>query len=279
MGIWPRYATDNLGAHESASHTATARRPINASDIRYAVMLASTFRHESKMRHDRVSGDHFRREPYPSRRDLHGGSSRRGRGRTWTLSHAACRHVRACQLTKGSDGSSLAALGRRRVGRCGAATCGCRPIQKARDRFPRRGLNSCDVGDMPVICPTCQIFCVTLANAFLVKSLNWRRGLCADGWRRGLYAGNCFGSFDSWRRTSLRGHLFPGAGARLSCMPRPGSRCGTPDSPGTRDRGPRRISDERTCHRAHGPQHDRSRHRAQGSTSGTILSSCFNRNK
>jgi hypothetical protein len=110
--IWPRHATDNLGAHESASHTAMARRPINASDIRYAVMLASTFRHESKMRHDRVSGDHFRREPYPSRRDLHGGSSRRGRGRTWTLSHAACRHVRACQLIEGSDGHSLAALRR-----------------------------------------------------------------------------------------------------------------------------------------------------------------------
>jgi len=50
------------------------------------------------MRHDRVSSDHFRREPYPSRRDPQGGSLRRGRGRTWTLSHAACRHVRACQL-------------------------------------------------------------------------------------------------------------------------------------------------------------------------------------
>jgi hypothetical protein len=152
----------------------------------------------------------------------------------------------------------------------------------------RRGLNSCDVGNMPVICPTCQIICVIFANAFLVKSLNWRRGLCAGnrfgssgGWRRGLYAGNCFGSFGSWRRTYLRGRLFPGAGsgAGLSCMPRPGSRCGTPDSPGMRDRGPRRISDERTCHRTHGSQHDGSRHRAQGSTSETILSPCFKRNK
>jgi hypothetical protein len=112
MVIWPRHEADDLGAHESASHTAMATRQVNASDIRYAVMLASTFRHESKMRHDRVSSDHFRREPYPSRRDPHGGSSRRGRGRTWTLSHAACRHVRACQLIKGSDGNSLAALRR-----------------------------------------------------------------------------------------------------------------------------------------------------------------------
>jgi hypothetical protein len=150
----------------------------------------------------------------------------------------------------------------------------------------RRGLNSCDVGDMPVICPTCQIIRVIFANAFLVKSLNWRRGLCAGnrfgssgGRRRRLDAGNCFGSFGSWRRTYLRGRLFPGAGAGLSCIPRPGSRCGTPDSPGMRDRGPRRISDERTCHRAHGSQHDGSRHRAQGSTSGTILSPCFKRNK
>ena len=55
----------------------------------------------------------------------------------------------------------------------------------------RRGLNSCDVEHMPVICPTCQIFCATVANAFLVKSLNWRRG---------LHAGNRFGSFDGWCR-------------------------------------------------------------------------------
>jgi hypothetical protein len=31
-----------------------------------------------------------------------------------------------------------------------------RPIEKARDRFYRRGLHSCDDMDMPVICPTCQ---------------------------------------------------------------------------------------------------------------------------
>jgi hypothetical protein len=68
-------------AHENPSHTAMATSPTNASDIKYAVMLAS---------HDRFSGiarerttpslvtrngdlnyaadrrcDHFRREPYP----------------------------------------------------------------------------------------------------------------------------------------------------------------------------------------------------------------------
>jgi hypothetical protein len=32
------------------------------------------------------------------------------------------------------------------------------PIQKARGWFSRRGLNACDDEDMPVICPTCQIF-------------------------------------------------------------------------------------------------------------------------
>jgi hypothetical protein len=150
----------------------------------------------------------------------------------------------------------------------------------------RRGLNSCDVELMPVICPTCQIFCGGLASAFLFKSLNRRRGLYAGdrfgscgSWRRGLYAGNRFGSFDCWRRTYLGGRLFPGSDAGLSYTPRPRSRCGPPHSPGTRDRGPCRISNERTCHCAHGSQDDRSRYCAQGSTSSTILSPCFERNK
>jgi hypothetical protein len=40
--------------------------------------------------------------------------------------------------------------------------CGRRPIEKARDRFSRRGLcYSCDDGNMPVICPTYQTFPVT----------------------------------------------------------------------------------------------------------------------
>ena len=149
----------------------------------------------------------------------------------------------------------------------------------------RRGLNSCDVEFMPVICPTCQIFYVTLANASLFKSLDRRCGLVAGNrfgsfgnWRRG-YAGNGFGSFDSGRRTNLGGRLFPGSDAGLSCMPGPRSRCGSPHSPGTRDRGPCRISNERACHRAHGSQDDRSRHCPQGSISSTILGSCSGRHK
>jgi hypothetical protein len=152
-------------------------------------------RHELNVRHDRVSSDHFRREPYPSQRDPHGGSSRQGRVRTWAQNHAAYRHVRACRLIEhdpdpkgrvsakwravfpsgqtrsvcpeimlnhiGSDGSSLATL-RRSVGRMWRRDV--RPpsdsksprIKKPATGF-RRGLNSCDVEHMPVICPTCQI--------------------------------------------------------------------------------------------------------------------------
>jgi len=211
---------------------------------------------------------------------------RRGRGRTWTSSHAACRHVRACRLIKGSDGSSLATPGRRRVGRMWRRDVRLPSDSKSPRPVFRRGLNSCDVELMPVICPTCQIFCVTLANASLFKSLDRRCGLVAGdrfgsfgNWRRGLYAGNGFGSFDGGRRTNLGGRLFPGSDAGLSCMPGARSRCGSPHSPGTRDRGPCRISDERACHRAHGSQDDRSRHCPQGSISSTILGSCFGRHK
>ncbi len=128
-------------------------------------------------------------------------------------------------------------------------------------------------------------FCVTLANVFLFKSLDRRCGLVAGNrfgsfgnWRRG-YAGNGFGSFASARRTNLGGRLFPGSDAGLSWMPRPRSRCGSPHSPGTRDRGACRISNERACHRAHGSQDDRARHGPQGSISSTILGSCFGQHK
>jgi hypothetical protein len=33
------------------------------------------------------------------------------------------------------------------------------PDSKSPRPVSRRGLNSCDVADMPVICPTCQVFC------------------------------------------------------------------------------------------------------------------------
>jgi hypothetical protein len=203
----------------------------------------------------------------------------------WTLSHAACRHVRACRLIKGSDGSSLAALRRRRVGRMWRRGARLPSDSKSPQPVSRRGLNSCDVEFMPVICPTCQIFCVTLANAFLFKSLDRRRGLAGGNrfgsfgnWRRG-HAGNGFGSSASRRWTNLGGRLFPGSDAGLSCMPGLRSRCGSPHSPGTRDRRSCRISNERACHRAHGSQDNRSRHCPQGGISSTILGSCFRRHK
>jgi hypothetical protein len=187
---------------------------------------------------------------------------------------------------QGSDGSSLATLRRRRVARMWRRDVRLPSDSKSPRPGSRRGLNSCDVEFMPVICPTCQIFCATLASTFLFKSLDRRRGLRAGncfggfgGWRRGLYAGNRFGGFNSRWRTCLGRRLLSGSKAGLSCMLRSRSRCRPPHSPGTRDRGPCRISNERACHRAHGSQDDRSRHCPQGSISSTILSSCFGRHK
>jgi hypothetical protein len=86
------------------------------------------------------------------------------------------------------------------------------PAKSPRPIF-RRGLqNFCDGEVMPVICPTCQILLewppIFPASAFLVKSLNRRRGSCAgkgfrssDRWRR------------AWRRTCLGGHLILGCEA------------------------------------------------------------------
>ena len=65
----------------------------------------------------------------------------------------------------------------------------------------------------------------------------------------------------------------------LRCASSMRPRGGPPKSPRMRDRWPCRISYHRTCNRTHGPQNHRSRHRAQGSISSTILSSCFGRNK
>jgi len=49
MVIWPRDELNDLGAHENHPHTAIATRPANASDIKYAVILASRY-HSSVMR-------------------------------------------------------------------------------------------------------------------------------------------------------------------------------------------------------------------------------------
>jgi hypothetical protein len=43
MVIWARDELNDLGAHENHPHTAIATRPAHASDIRYAVMLASRY--------------------------------------------------------------------------------------------------------------------------------------------------------------------------------------------------------------------------------------------
>ena len=152
------------------------------------------------MRHDRVSRDHFRREPYPSRRDPQGGSLRRGRGRTWTWGHAACRHVRACRLIKGSDGSSLATLRRRRVGRMWRRDVRLPSDSKSPRPVSRRGLNSCDIELMPVICPTCQIFLRDSRQRFLFKSLDRRCG---------LIAGNRFEKQTGACPDQLRGRALP----------------------------------------------------------------------
>ena len=41
VGFWTRDELDDLGAHESPSHSAMATRPANESEIRYAVMVIS----------------------------------------------------------------------------------------------------------------------------------------------------------------------------------------------------------------------------------------------
>jgi hypothetical protein len=61
----------------------------------------------------------------------------------------------------GSDGDTLTTPGAT-VGRCSVVTRGRRPIRKFKTKSPRpisrRGLNSCDDGYKPVICPTSQVF-------------------------------------------------------------------------------------------------------------------------
>jgi hypothetical protein len=145
--------------------------------------------------------------------------------------------------------------------------------EKTRGRFPGAGfLSSCDDANMPVICPTCQIFSATeiFSPTLLFKALHRRR--CR------LSAHNLF-------RIGDRRGRDPGGGLLLRCgtglcdPPRPRSRIGSPDAPGMRDRGSCGKSNDRAGHRAHRSQHNRARHRPQGSISGTTLSPCFERQK
>jgi hypothetical protein len=58
-----------------------------------------------------------------------------------------------CQIF--SDRSTAAGLLRRFALRNDETVA---PLKKPATNFPARALNSCDDEDMPVICPTCQIF-------------------------------------------------------------------------------------------------------------------------
>jgi hypothetical protein len=51
-------------------------------------------------------------------------------------------------------------------------------IEKARDHFPARALNSCDDEDVLVICPTCQIFSGSFSNDRIASSL------CSSQWAK-----------------------------------------------------------------------------------------------
>src|SRR5260370_42209955 len=65
--VWRRDELNDLGTHESPSHTAIAIKPTREKGYQIRGHAGLTLRHQSNMRHDRVPGDHFRREPYPSR--------------------------------------------------------------------------------------------------------------------------------------------------------------------------------------------------------------------
>ena len=153
---------NDLGAHENPSHNAIAIRPANASEIRYAVMPGSSF--EVIV----VS--------WPEPDQMRGMTARVRSFQARTLSlegEAACRRVRARRQNRKG-------FGRRRASRRLAASAsrengaprGRRPIQKlgfekARGRFPGAGsiLNFRDDEDMPVICPTGQVFFSGIAYA------------------------------------------------------------------------------------------------------------------
>jgi hypothetical protein len=161
------------------------------------------------------------------------------------------------------------------------------PIEKARSRFPRRGLNSwaqflgsilrlnsCDDHNVPVICPACQFsrdegFVARWRRLF--KPLN-RRHLVVRRW---LVR---FGSGGRWR-TGAACSLYLGRHARLCCSLDPRTPRGMPQSPGMRDRRPGGIADNRAGHRTDRSQHNRAGYRAQRRVPRALLGLCFERNK
>jgi hypothetical protein len=76
------------------------------------------------------------------------------------LGHAARRHVRACRLFKARTATRSRHPGVDARGRMRSRESALPSDSKSPRPVSRRGLNSCDVEDMPVICPTCQISCV-----------------------------------------------------------------------------------------------------------------------
>jgi hypothetical protein len=114
MMFWAADELNDFCAHENPSHTAIATRPANASEIKYAVMMASLRRIQSRL------------------------------GR-----RLACRRVlRQCADMGGWCVPNAAAV-RYEIFR----------FKKPAAGFPARAPKKyCDDEDMPVICPTCQIF-------------------------------------------------------------------------------------------------------------------------
>ena len=97
--------------------------------------------------------------------------------------------------------------------------CSSPPNEKTRGQLPGAGFcNSCDDGDMPVICPTCQTFLKQppiLPPTPLVKPLHWRHGFSG---------GDRLGRFCHRQRRRPDGGLLLGAGARLRRPPGAGAR-------------------------------------------------------
>jgi hypothetical protein len=71
-----------------------------------------------------------------------------------------------------------------------AAQYGKVRLKKTRDRFPGAGFcNSCDDDDMPVICPTCQIFWRALIPDRVMRRRSWARRTASATRRSGRKAG------------------------------------------------------------------------------------------
>jgi hypothetical protein len=149
----PRDKLDDVGTHWGSSHTAIAIRPISASDIRYAVIGFSL---ELNVRHDRWRAIISGANPYPCT----------GAACSRDLGHAARRHVRARRLMMISGFERRRARDAPGDGRWEMRRRDKRPpsdskisTKKPAADFSARALHDfCDDDNVPVICPTCQMF-------------------------------------------------------------------------------------------------------------------------